>query len=136
MSCDYSEKLKDPRWQRLRLKKMEASNWSCQCCDNKEKTLHIHHKIYKKCEPWEYELHELECLCEDCHDWREGFNEMFGRSLFSTYNCSLFVSWSSRAFGSKIPQSYFRSIVLISDIGEMINNKMEQDRKFEGGLGI
>lgn len=67
----YSEKLKDPRWQRKRLERLQESEFSCDCCLSEDKTLHVHHKFYKKnAEPWEYENHELEVLCEDCHDYR------------------------------------------------------------------
>lgn len=72
----YSEKLKDPRWQRRRLEIMERADFSCEMCAAKDKTLHVHHKVYiKGHEPWEYEDSGLECLCEDCHEqthhWRD-----------------------------------------------------------------
>jgi len=64
----YSEKLKDPRWQKKRLEILEAAQWECSSCGDKETTLHVHHKRYHKgLEPWDYGNHELECLCEDCH---------------------------------------------------------------------
>lgn len=64
----YSEKLKDPRWQRKRLEIMGLNNFKCEQCESVDKTLNVHHIIYKKgAEPWEYENHELQCLCNDCH---------------------------------------------------------------------
>lgn len=64
----YAEKLKHPKWQKRRLKIMEASGFTCSGCGSDEKTLHVHHKAYRKgAEPWDYEDDELECLCEDCH---------------------------------------------------------------------
>jgi len=44
----YSEKLKDPRWQKKRLKVLERDNWECKQCGEKEETLHIHHLLYDK----------------------------------------------------------------------------------------
>jgi len=65
---NYADKLKDPRWQKKRLKIMERANWECECCGNANKTLHIHHNHYQPgFEPWEYRDDTLYCLCEDCH---------------------------------------------------------------------
>ena len=65
----YSEKLKDPRWQKKRLDIMSRSNFSCEKCGETEKTLHVHHKIYlNEHEPWDYHDSLLSCLCADCHE--------------------------------------------------------------------
>jgi 5-methylcytosine-specific restriction endonuclease McrA len=64
----YFEKLKDPRWQRLRLEIMQRDNFTCQHCSSKTKTLNVHHKCYKRgAAPWEYEKDWLITVCEDCH---------------------------------------------------------------------
>lgn len=69
MMATYAQKLKDPRWQRMRLEKLEEARWECGECGEKAKTLHVHHRIYRKGrEPWEYEFRELQVLCEDCHE--------------------------------------------------------------------
>jgi hypothetical protein len=68
----YSEKLKDPRWQRRRLQVLEAAEWKCQRCQAETKTLHVHHNFYRsKTEPWEYPDHAFAALCEDCHGLAE-----------------------------------------------------------------
>jgi len=65
----YSDKLKDPRWQKMRLKVLERDGFSCVECGNVDKTLHVHHNYYEhEKEPWEYHLNSLVTLCEDCHD--------------------------------------------------------------------
>ncbi len=67
-SISYSEKLKDPRWQKKRLEIFERDNWICQFCKSTEKSLCVHHKKY--CpgkEPWEYDNEDLITCCEDCH---------------------------------------------------------------------
>lgn len=65
----YSDKLKDPRWQKKRLQILERDEWSCQWCGNKEATLHVHHQYYEKgAEPWEADEFALTTLCADCHD--------------------------------------------------------------------
>lgn len=64
----YSEKLKDPRWQRKRLEIMHRDEFRCRVCGDEAKTLHIHHVRYiKGREPWEYKDFYLVTLCEDCH---------------------------------------------------------------------
>jgi len=65
----YYEKLKDPRWQKIRLKVLERDEFICQICGDALNTLNVHHKFYKKnCEPWDYELDDLITYCEDCHE--------------------------------------------------------------------
>lgn len=64
----YSEKLRDPRWQRLRLDVFNRDNFTCTKCNNKGKELQIHHLDYiPGIEPWEYPLDMLTTLCIDCH---------------------------------------------------------------------
>ena len=64
----YFEKLKDPRWQKKRLEVLSTAAWTCASCNDKTQTLHVHHRQYfKGREPWEYEVGQLEVLCEACH---------------------------------------------------------------------
>jgi 5-methylcytosine-specific restriction endonuclease McrA len=64
----YAEQLKHPNWQRKRLEVLQAADFQCELCGDKETTLHVHHKRYVKGrEVWEYEARELQCLCEACH---------------------------------------------------------------------
>lgn len=64
----YSEKLRDPRWQKMRLEVMQRDKFQCRVCNNAEKTLNVHHRFYTKgAAPWEYEPSALVTLCEDCH---------------------------------------------------------------------
>ena len=64
----YSEKLRDPRWQKQRLQILERDGWACRICLDTETTLHVHHRIYVKgVEPWGYHEDWLVTLCEDCH---------------------------------------------------------------------
>jgi hypothetical protein len=67
----YSDKLKDPRWQKKRLEILERDNYSCNDCGtglNGGKTLHVHHKeyIFGK-DPWDYSEENFITLCEGCH---------------------------------------------------------------------
>lgn len=83
VSSSYLEKLKDPRWQRRRLQIMDLHNFECSSCGDKTKTLHVHHKAYKKnAEPWEYQDHELDCICEDCHEYETFLDKYLEESLY------------------------------------------------------
>lgn len=64
----YAEQLKDPRWQRKRLRVLERDGWTCQNCGDTEKTLNVHHLVYRpNTPPWKYSDDELVTTCEDCH---------------------------------------------------------------------
>lgn len=64
----YMEKLRDPRWQKMRLEIMQRDDWECKRCKNREQTLNVHHRWYESGkEPWDYPADALVTLCEDCH---------------------------------------------------------------------
>lgn len=65
----YSDKLRDPRWQKKRLQILERDNWTCLHCGSTENTLHVHHTYYEKGkEPWEADEKCLKTLCSECHE--------------------------------------------------------------------
>src|SRR5574341_499270 len=65
----YNEKLRDPRWQRMRLKVMERDEWACQICYDSKSTLNVHHRFYDfGKDPWDYPIEALATLCEGCHE--------------------------------------------------------------------
>jgi hypothetical protein len=64
----YTEKLKDPRWQKKRLEIMQADGFRCRKCRDDKSTLNVHHLIYEKGKsPWDYPRAMLVTLCETCH---------------------------------------------------------------------
>jgi len=67
----YSQKLRDPRWQKKRLQILERDDWTCQSCQSTTKNLQVHHLIYAKRDPWDYEDQAYQTLCEDCHKERQ-----------------------------------------------------------------
>lgn len=100
MKKTYAEKLKDPRWQKKRLEILSRDNFTCKCCFNTDKTLHVHHKIYESNNPWETSSIHLITLCEDCHEnWNEiklsneaDFLNTFYRLGFSPLDLSWFTT--------------------------------------------
>lgn len=67
----YAEKLKDPRWQRKRLEIMQRDDFTCQCCQDAEKHLNVHHLYYSGSNPWESKSDALVTVCQDCHTMLE-----------------------------------------------------------------
>lgn len=68
-NTEYSEKLRDPRWQKKRLLILERDDWTCQLCLDNKSTLHVHHRWYLSGrEPWDYPDAGLVTLCETCHE--------------------------------------------------------------------
>jgi hypothetical protein len=69
MTTTYSEKLRDPRWQKKRLEILSRDEFACQICFDTKNTLHVHHRRYiKGKEPWEIDNNFLVTLCESCHE--------------------------------------------------------------------
>lgn len=64
----YSEKLRNPRWQRKRLEIWDRAGNKCENCNDSEFEMHVHHKWYERGrEPWEYPNEALALLCSECH---------------------------------------------------------------------
>lgn len=64
----FQDQYKHPNWQKVRLEALEAAEFACHCCGDGESTLHVHHRQYFKGRMiWEYDLLELEVLCDACH---------------------------------------------------------------------
>lgn len=65
----YAAKLRDPRWQKVRLQVMERDEFICQFCGDANTTLNVHHLFYVRGRsPWEYPVESLLTLCEPCHE--------------------------------------------------------------------
>lgn len=79
MQKEYLEKLRDPRWQKLRLEVLNAAQWRCEWCgagQDDGRNTQIHHGYYSKgCEPWEYPRENLYVLCEPCHEQAESLKQ-------------------------------------------------------------
>lgn len=66
---NYRDLLRDPKWQKKRLKIMERDNFQCQFCKSEINTLVVHHKKYiNGRKPWEYDNEWLTTLCIYCHN--------------------------------------------------------------------
>jgi hypothetical protein len=82
---EYSELLKDPRWQKKRLEILERDNWKCVMCGDDKSTLHVHHKWYANgLKPWEYKGPSLATLCCSCHDLEHSTIDDYKNVLMTT----------------------------------------------------
>jgi hypothetical protein len=69
---NYSELLRDPRWQKKRLKILERDDWKCTECSRKDLELHVHHKSYEYGkDPWDYDDSVIVTMCLSCHGLEE-----------------------------------------------------------------
>lgn len=72
----YSDKLKDPRWQKKRLEILNRDGFKCLACQDDKSTLHVHHCYYvSKRQPWEYPNESLLTFCSKCHKEVDGDSE-------------------------------------------------------------
>lgn len=63
----YSEKLRDPRWQKQKNSVLLRDNYTCQSCASTDIELHVHHQIYKGSNPWDTPEDALITYCKHCH---------------------------------------------------------------------
>lgn len=88
----YSDKLRDPRWQKKRLCVMRRDGFACRDCGDADSTLHVHHCHYEKGEPWQTDERFLLTLCADCHEARGDLEadgkRMLGMIFANSLNCA------------------------------------------------
>lgn len=93
----YVVKLRDPRWQKQRLKILERDRWTCQVCESTTDTLAVHHLYYEGAtDPWEYPDEALLTLCEECHSRETEDLKVAMRFLSQTLRRAGFMSTAFR----------------------------------------
>jgi hypothetical protein len=61
---NYTQKLKNPKWQKRRLAVLERAKWRCEDCGEDASELQVYHCAYVRAlEPWEHGDDLLMCLC-------------------------------------------------------------------------
>jgi 5-methylcytosine-specific restriction endonuclease McrA len=66
---NYSEKLKDPRWQSRRFEIFNRDDFECRRCYSANDILNVHHlRYFTGLEPGEYSDKDLTTLCQPCHE--------------------------------------------------------------------
>jgi hypothetical protein len=109
MSKTYSDKLKDPRWQRMRLEVMRRDEFKCRDCGDAKSTLHVHHCFYEKGDPWDTGANFLLTLCDSCHESRGSLEidakRMLSQILVRLKVCGGVSGNDLRAFVSSMAQA-------------------------------
>lgn len=84
----YSQRLKDPRWQKKRLEIMERDGFKCIECGDDQSELQVHHRKYvKDADPWDINSEYLICLCKECHEDTTRFTQiLFGIIRFCAHS--------------------------------------------------
>lgn len=119
----YFEKLKDPRWQKLRLQIMERAGFKCEICDDDKNTLNVHHGYYEKgLEPWEYDPETLHCLCEDCHESQQEIRKLIYKEIAKLKNIDELLDVSKYFHLLKVQNEMHREDVI--DCDEMDLNRI------------
>ena len=91
----YANKLRDPRWRKLRMDVLNMRGHKCQDCGrgNGERAmesdepldecrLEVHHGYYvPQCEPWDYPVYALIVLCGACHHHRHTIEREVAKAL-------------------------------------------------------
>lgn len=77
----YAEKLRDPRWQKKRLFILERDGWACQSCRSTTKSLQVHHLMYARRDPWDYDDNCYQTLCGECHSVRQEISDKASNAL-------------------------------------------------------
>ena len=142
----YAEKLRDPSWQKMRLKILERDRFICQCCGDEEETLNVHHKIYHHgVNPWEYKNDELTTLCESCHREESEYTknslpekmEILKKTFLSSEIGDIVISLCNGYNSCNFPQEVFIDILGFyfdnpkNNKIEFLFNNMNKDRMKE-----
>lgn len=78
----YSDKLRDPRWQKKRLEVFNRDRFRCVICGDDKTQLQVHHlKYLPGRDPWDYPLELLETRCQPCHE--RGHTRRYFRFYFA-----------------------------------------------------
>lgn len=80
-TVNYTEKLKDPRWQRKRSLILQRDRYLCRECRRPARSLDVHHFHYVRGEPWDVEDHFLITLCRECHKDRQDIDDRAKEAL-------------------------------------------------------
>lgn len=120
----YAEKLKDPRWQKCRLAVFHRDNFTCRDCNDTESTLHVHHCLYAKGDPWETPLHLLLTLCYKCHERRQALEDAIKADMGLLFSEMAPADLEAMATSSK-EEANWKSTDAIVKSASMISHQAE-----------
>lgn len=125
---EYTDLLKDPRWQKKRLEVFERDNWECSRCSFTESQLNVHHIEYIRGKnPWDYDMNKLITLCNECHEDIHKHKETI-KSItdFDMIVCLSILAQHMKDKGSFDPST----ISMVCDLGEIEIYKLWEKKRF------
>lgn len=134
----YADKLKDPRWQKKRLEILSRDNFTCQYCNDTEKTLHVHHKMYlRNRDVWDYDDRLLVTFCEDCHKYQHDDKKEYESLLLETLYMKGFSYDNLRelAFSFHKHSQVIKYDIILMSLGYLLSDKESVDSLIEHYFG-
>lgn len=105
---NYKDQYIHPKWQKKRLEILERDGFSCMCCGEENKQLHVHHKYYIAGKNiWDYPNDSLITLCCDCHKIESQNIDKSCELLLMAFK-EKFSSFEIRDFACYLHSSYFK----------------------------
>jgi hypothetical protein len=117
----YSEKLRDPRWQKKRLEILNRDHFTCQKCGDTTTELQVHHIKYSAKNPWEEPNENMDSLCKNCHQTIEIISDVlywstyFGDRVYDYHKIKI-----SRTHGFEFISLIFENMFLMQVGGQWI----------------
>lgn len=133
----YSEKLKDPRWQRKRLEVLSRDNWKCINCGDDKSTLHVHHEKYKG-EPWEIDNSKLKTVCYKCHELEHFINvepTKFTHNVGDVVKVSKFWGLENNEY-TIVENPHYKKMMKAKSVRSIKQERLKIELHFEDVLDI
>ena len=136
----YSEKLRDPRWQKKRLDIFDRDGFKCRNCNSNNQELHAHHLLYiKNYEPWDYPDGFIITLCNACHSEWHDVVDMIKQQLtrFNVTN----LRYISRILDEcRLISARTASHLIINSVNDLkdgyVRQTVEEDRSLDGFINF
>lgn len=126
----YSEKLKDPRWQKKRLEIFQRDNFTCIDCMDTTKTLHVHHLDYiSGNDPWEYPNEYLVTLCHECHDFITNYRPQIEKEIIAAFRIKM-----KGSFHMQCVQQVFNKFEDLKELFFMISEMLDKQEDVKDSL--
>ena len=128
MTKTYSEKLRDPRWQKKRLKILERDDFTCLNCGEDKKPLNVHHTKYEfGKEIWDYENNTLITVCEECHKYLGDLKKDIKSIIDTHFKIGFVLEYLHNIL---VDLSCFKAQELI-EASELINEMYKKNKKLK-----
>jgi len=123
---NYTDKLKNPKWQKKRLEILNLHGFKCEKCGCEDKELHVHHRFYLKGrEVWQYDNDVFQVLCCDCHEKEHSKEKEVNEVIPEKYKNLIDRIEHLNSRNSK--NQYCLEVLLMTILG----NEIEKDEAFD-----